>query len=242
MWKFCPHCGGDLTAQVHTKQPVVSPRPEEAPLPPVPVALAPYNQTSHWKALHHELELLGGAVPSTADHVGRLVKQKTAWLISQNTAEFAINSENADNQFESIVHMIFDQSVTPRGGVLHQAVVSGSKMGVDDVDRLTTFGYVLVDGKVQHVDSVPVGKGYGLLQYWGGEKQRHRWHMDRPIEVNPSRSGDPCFMDEIMVAFRVYWRDLERFSEAMANLINLFKVGPDGQLTATPLIVDIFWQ
>ena len=90
------------------------------------------------------------------------------------------------------------------------------------------------------VDDVPVGQAYKIIDYWGGSQQHKRWHMTSPVELNPSRNGDPFFMDENMIAFGVSWKDGTKVQEAFLGLMNLFADGVNGEgIVAHPLEVKV---
>ena len=109
-------------------------------------------------------------------------------------------------------------------------------------ERLTQLGYAVDgDGHLVTAGDVPVGPLYQILQYWGGEKQHHRWHLKYPIELNPSRNGDPLFMDQNMVAFEAQWKDTQRMDEALLELCNLFATLNDKPV-AVPLVIELAVQ
>lgn len=223
MWRYCPHCGGPLPASAAT------PARPDATLPAVPVC-APgiYDQSKHWRALVAQAESMADP-PSTDALVERIMS-------GQPPASSGL-------PLSSIVHLVLDREITPSGGVLMQSVLSDGRQGpASDLDRLRRLGYVIENGRVKLVDGIPVGRAFTALQYWGGERQHKRWHLQEPIQLNPSRHGDPFFMDERYVAFGAVWRDLEHFADAMTGLIEKLRQGFDGVPIASPLVVDVMWR
>lgn len=211
--KFCPHCGGDLSAHlaVANSAPLVGTRPV-TPSQPSPT----YDQTKIWRelvALADERQ-----AKSSPPTLVELVDPAIAELLK--TADPTANV----NGLSTVVHIVFDRIVTPRGGSILQAVASQGQ-AAPSVEQLKLWGYLVVDGKVVEVDGCPVGRGYGAINYWGGDKQFKRWHLAQPVEVNPSRNGDPLFMDDRMVAFGAIWRDVSKIREAMINLLSTFSLG-----------------
>ncbi|KKM76199.1 hypothetical protein LCGC14_1382550 [marine sediment metagenome] len=149
---------------------------------------------------------------------------------------------------KTVVHMAFDTNVCPSGGLMHNMVRNSSVTQPINQRKLKskeleTMGYVADEnGKVVLVDDVPIGPVYGILQYWGGKKQHKRWHMSKPIELDPNRKGDPCFMDDNMVAFVAHWKDSTKMATSMAELGKLLVNGiHDGQKVGMPRLIDLHW-
>lgn len=218
--KFCPHCGGDL-AQFSM-----------AGRESTPPAAGPYNQTQTWKAIQERAAALGGSPPAAES----LVLPAAAGI----RAAFPIGSSGSWAPLKTIVHLAFDRDVVPRGGVLHHITM---RMGRTELDtaHLEGMGYAISDGKVVVVGDVPVGPSYQLLSYWGGDRQHKRWHLEAPCEINPSRNGDPFFMDANMIAFGAVWKDGERAEEALLELLEMFTngFGAHRQMIAHPLVLQI---
>ena len=217
-FRFCPHCGKEL--------PQMTIPAATAPSPPRPLEPSTYDQTAYWRVLHARVDE-GGPPPEPSELVADLVRRAPVRVSSPQT---------------SIVHMILDRSAAPAGGALLQGVLSEGRLGpAGSPERLETMGYVLVDGRVQQVDGVPVGRGYVALEYWGGARQHKRWHLTDPVALDSSRHGEPLFMDERCLAFGATWRDLDRFAEAMTSLIETFRESFDGRPIGNPLVVDVYW-
>jgi hypothetical protein len=140
---------------------------------------------------------------------------------------------------ETIVHLVFDRSIVPSGGVLSSAV-KNLKGGELPIERMKAMGYAVEDGKIATADNSPVGPAYQVIDYWGGGKQHRRWHLASPVELDANRHGDPLFMDENMIAFGATWKDSEKSEEAFLSLMNLFTDGVNGDgIIAHPLEVKI---
>lgn len=145
-------------------------------------------------------------------------------------------------ELSTIVHMVFDKNVTPQGGILYQATMLDGKMG-SNPDQLEGLGYSMENGKVEMVDDMPVGPAYGVLNYWGGDKQHHRWHLSEPVTINPSRHGEKFFMDDNMVAFGATWKDADKLEESLLELLGLFERGVGGAAhIAQPIALEIVGQ
>lgn len=217
-FRFCPHCGYDLPrASASTAEPT---RPRK-PDPPVP-----YDQTAYWRMLHASIPQ--GAPPDPEELVAALDRRRPAGTLSPQP---------------SVVHVLLDRSATPAGGALLQSVLSDGRLGpAGALERLEQMGYIQREGRIRQVDGIPVGRAYVALEYWGGARQHQRWHLDGPILLDPSRHGDPFFMDERCLAFGANWRDLDRFNEAMLSLIETLRNGLNGRPVGNPLVVDIHWS
>jgi hypothetical protein len=220
-YRFCPHCGGELAASSDGLQ---ARRRLPAPLGSVGI----YDQTKYWRRLCHDVDSLA-ATPTTEELVEGLTREPLP--------------PSSDLPLSSIVHLVLDREVTPSGSAFLQSVVSDGRQGpVGDLSRLERLGYVVEGGKVGQVDGVPVGVTYRALEYWGGQRQHRRWHLAQPIYVNPSRHGDPFFMDDRFVAFGAIWRDLDQYSASMTALIETLRKGFGAASAGNPLLVDVFWM
>jgi hypothetical protein len=222
-FRFCPHCGKELPI-APAPLPVSAPEREPDPSPPATPA---YDQTAYWRALHARVDD-GARPPDTQELVAEVVRRLPP----------ARSSPQA-----SIVHVLLDRPATPAGGALLQSVRSDGRLGpAGTPERLEQLGYVLQDGRVRQEGGIPVGRAYIVLEYWGGERQHKRWHLAEPVALDPSRHGDPFFMDERSIAFGARWRDLDRFAEAMTALIETFRNGFDGISVGHPFVVDVYWS
>ena len=223
-WRFCPHCGGELPEADRARPVPPAPRPA-----PPGEAISAYDQTKYWQKLVAEADAIAQA-PTPSELVERLMRNRSSASLAP--------------PYASIVHIVMDREVTPSGGALLQGVVSEGRLGpAGDLARLKGLGYVIEGEKVMHVDGVPVGQAFLTLQYWGGERQHKRWHMTQAIDLNPSRHGEPFFMDGRLIAFGATWRDLGRFGDAMAELIKILREGVGGVVSlGSPLLVDVFWR
>jgi len=208
--KFCPHCGEDLSAYLAVDKTPVSARSTK----PAVSVQKDYDQTKIWKEIMESVRLAAARPPGVTELGLRVAEDLRPVL--------------RGGPVSTIVHLAFDKDIVPQGGALyHAALLDGRDPG--SVDKFTAMGYDLDDGKVRLVDDVPVGPIYGLLEYWGGEKQHRRWHLSEPVRLNPSRHGDPFFMDENMVAFGAKFKDAERLDEGILELLTLLEQGPDGR-------------
>lgn len=215
-WKFCPHCGGALSATTNSSSVAAA-----ATLP------QPYDQTRHWKRLLAIATTIGEPPATTA-----LVERIRAGGPDVLVAPVA-----------SIVHIVMDRPVTPAGGAILKGVTSDGRLGpLSDLNRLHDLGYVIEDDKVKHIDDVPVGAAFVALQAWGGTRQYRRWHLREPICINASRHGDPFFMDDRLIAFGAVWDDLTRLDEAVGALVERLQTGVDGVTAGRPVLVDIVWR
>lgn len=149
-------------------------------------------------------------------------------MTSEMIAANATGTKRPNREDGSVVlHMMFDRSVTPQGNLIYQNVMSSSatqpaQRPAHTLETLQTQGYVVLeaDGRynIQTVDDVPVGPIWNTLQYWGGERQHHRWHMERPVHASPRRNDCPAFMDDRMCAVQVWFKDDERLHESLVEL------------------------
>lgn len=217
--QFCPHCGGNLSNYLAAEGDAATRMP-----PANRQEIKSYNQTAIWREIIAEAQTKEASPPSPTELVMN-------------------NPHPADSPSSAIVHLAFDRNVVPDGGILMNAVMTDGRMRAD-AGRLEAMGYAFTDeGKVLLVDDLPVGKAYGAIDYWGGQKQYKRWHLDRPVDLDPSRSGDPFFMDENMIAFGAKWKDFEKYEEAIHTLLALFITGVRGEGTiAKPVVLRTVWH
>ena len=223
--RFCPHCGGDISQYMAAEASAPS-TPSLTFRTPTPTK---YEPVSFWKRIIACAEAIRGTPPgSTA-----LVENAAATLndLARQTKEGLPT--------RTIVHLVFDRSVVPSGGVLHKAAVLEGRVPMD-TQRLEALGYALENGKVAEVDGFPVGRAFGAIDYWGGEKQHKRWHLATRVEIDPSRGGNPLFMDDNLVAIGVDWQDISKAREALYTLCEVFEQGvkKDGVI-AIPLVLEL---
>ena len=221
-YKFCPHCGGKLPQELETS-PAVRPMAQEK----IEEPQREYNQLMTWKSMNDQLRRLesSGEALETRDPVNDLATPPIA---------------SSELRVKTIIHILFDKSIVPAGGALIHALSATAT--VPRKEALEAAGYLLDGDKVVTVDEHPVGKAYGVLQYWGGDKQHRRWHMAEPITLNPSRHGE-LFMDENMIAFGAVWSDFDRYQDALRELVQLFKGGVrDEGHVALPVVIQVYWR
>ena len=226
--KFCPHCGADLSAYM-----AVSPQVErEAGHRRTRTETGhgslredPYNQDETWKELNRKA-LESPAEPDMAKVV----------LDAVNEALPLFKAPPA----RTIVHLLFDRTVSLEGGAIFSSVVSEQDQRVT-TERLKRLGYQLDDDNhVVTVDHIPVPSAYSILDYWGGASQHKRWHLTQPVTISPSRNGNPCFIDENMVAFRAIWADADRLETSLHHLVELLMEGVNGIAPAgTPVVLHL---
>jgi hypothetical protein len=187
-----------------------------------------YDQTKTWRELMNRANAVGANPPDITELALSAAAGLTPLL--------------KDKEVSTIIHLVFNKNVVPQGGILYNATMTNGKMGPNP-DQLASLGYELKDGKVEMVDEVPVGPAYGVLNYWGGDKQHKRWHMSEPVTIDPSRNGDMFFMDDNMIAFGVKWKDGDRVEESLLELLGLFERGVGGtEHIAQPLVIEIVAQ
>lgn len=210
--KFCPHCGENLERFLGA-DPSAPPKRRESY---GSSKTDKYDPVSLWRDIIAMGELMMGD-PRPPDRLGAAAAEGVS-------------------AGPSIVHIMFDRLITPAGGAMYNMAMADGSQGAS-LEELELMGYVIRDGKVATVDDVPIGKGYEVITYWGGEKQFRRWHLSRPVRVNPSRGGPgPLFMDDNLVAFEADWADTEKAEEALTELANLFVYGPrNSGLVAIPV-------
>jgi hypothetical protein len=221
--KFCPHCGQDISKFLAASAGVPLPGPAAQPLAP-----AKYDQVPFWKNL----------VARTRKLVEEKKPPTLQGLVDPVVASLMRTPLNPDG-VETIVHLVFDRPIVPNGGVLmHSMMLDGrSSYGPE---QLKNMGYLVIDGKVVVVDGSPVSPAYGVIDYWGGDKQFKRWHLARQVQINPSRNGTPFFMDEEMVAFGAIWRDMLKVQEALLSLLHTFTMGVQGDgAIAQPFALEV---
>ena len=217
--KFCPHCGGDLSGFLAVQSKSVA------------QPLGKYDQVKTWRVLIEKANAIQAQPPEPAAVAFALGKQ----------LEHLMNTVGSANGLKTIVHMVFDRKIVPDGGALYMAAMSNGNAGPKDMNYFEARGYLVEDGKVRVSNDIPVGKVYGVLEYWGGEKQHRRWHMAEPATINASRNGDPFFMDDNMLAFGVAWKDFSKSDEAFMQLFEMFCSGVRGDgIVARPLVAEIF--
>ena len=220
--RFCPYCGGDLAPHLAAAGRI----PSMAAAPATSATDEKYDQAKVWKRLVMEADATKATPPSTVSLV--------------NTALNRIGTRQG--AFSTIVHLAFDREIVPRGGILYKAAMLEGRTETS-VDQLELMGYAVKDGHVVTVNEMPVGAAYGTIQYWGGEKQHKRWHLAEPVTLNPSRNGNPFFMDANMVAFGAKWTDGTHCAEALLSLCELFISGVKGDnLVARPLALELHLQ
>jgi len=228
-YKYCPHCGEQLPGFVGGTFDKPSHetfgKPSYVPQEKSERLERPthYNQTDHWRNL--------------VEHANVLRQEKA----------FDIILPKSFLSGKTVVHMVFDYTVCPAGGLMMDLVrnVSGTQEyrppRLSPVE-LEAMGY-LVDGngKVRLVDDVPIGPIYDALLYWGGEAQYKRWHLSAPVELNPNKKGDPAFMDDNLVAFVAHWKDKTKMDHALTELSEMLGKGiRGGKKVGAPRLVDVF--
>jgi hypothetical protein len=217
--KFCPHCAGDLSGFLA----VASGQPS------APTQVAPrgkYDQTKVWRAIVERANATHGEPPDVA-------------ALAYGLARSIELMFEAPAALDTVIHIAFDRKIVPEGGALYQAATSGGRLGPTDLGYFKARGYLVEDDKVRVANDVPIGPVYGAIDYWGGAKQHHRWHMATPVKLNASRNGDPFFMDETMVAFGVTWLDGSKLGDAFMDLFETLSAGVKGSgVIARPLVAE----
>lgn len=218
--RFCPYCGGDLS-------PHLAAAGRAATAPASPKTQGEYDQVKIWKELLAEANATKATPPALMGLLDNELGPEGSF----------------DGPFTSLVHLAFDREIVPLGGVLYKATLVEGRTAMDD-KRLEAMGYAVRDGHVVTIDDVPVGKAYTIIDYWGGEKQHKRWHMERPVILEASRNGDPFFMDENMICFGAKWSDASQLEKALLELLELFITGfPSSRgLVAVPLAMRLRFQ
>lgn len=216
--KFCPHCGKDLSAYLAVEA--------ASPSAPARATYEKYNQDSVWRLLTQEGEALMSSPPDPMQLVVPAVDRVKSAFVGRDSVS-------------TVVHIFCDRDIQTKGGILHRAALLEGRVEMN-VERLQRMGYAIADGKLVLVNDVPVSNAYMTLTYWGGEKQHHRWHLTEPIKVEPSRNGNPFFMDERMIAFGAIWKNPDAMEAAFLELHSLFCHGiKESGCVAIPLCLEI---
>jgi hypothetical protein len=228
--KFCPLCGGDVSAYLAAEGSTIVPQGSSNQSVSVQ---RNYDQTKTWQELIRRSQAISANPPDI-----------TQLALAATTGLKPLLEKG---EVSTIVHIVFDKAIVPQGGALYQAALMDSPTqpsGTDNSeDRLRSLGYGVKDGKVEMVDEIPIGPAYGVLEYWGGDRQHRRWHLAAPVELNASRNGDLYFMDENMIAFGAKWSDGERIEEGLLELLGLFESGVGGEAhVAQPIALEIVAQ
>lgn len=222
---FCPHCGGDISTYMAA---------EQGHSPTGPTGARPtggkYAQDSIWRRLVQEGAATKGSPPEAMQLVGKATNQ---------VAPAFGRSNPAGDPIATIVHLVMDRNIQPQGGILHRAALLEGKMKTS-LEQLGQMGYAVREDKLVTVDDSPVSLAYTVIDYWGGEKQHKRWHLAEPVDINPSRNGDPFFMDENMIAFGAKWLDCGKMDNALLDLHGLLSFGlKNTQSIGVPLALEI---
>ena len=220
--KYCPHCGGDISPYIQASGMSGTRQPAAAS---IKTKDTKYDQDEVWRRIQRSVEVIRESPP------------RPEMLVM--AAHEALSARPPGSFEKTVVHFAFDRPIVPVGGVLHRMTLLNGRAETTP-EQLQTMGYALADGKVRVVDGVPVGPSYTVLEYWGGERQYRRWHLLEPIKIEPSRNGNPFFMDDNMIAFGAKWKDLLAFQEGLLELTELFSEGLPGEETiAIPLALEI---
>jgi len=220
--KFCPHCGGDL---VNFQRGVEAGTSTASGITTKPVVK--YDQMATWRKLVEESNRCQGEPPDVSALAYGLADQLRKMF------------DRAHGEpVKSLIHLAVDRKIVPEGGALYMAAMSNGQAGPQNLEYFKARGYLVEDDHVRAIDDVPVGRAYGALDYWGGEKQFRRWHLSMPIRLNASRNGDPYFMDEGMICFGATWVDPDRLNEACLELLESLALGVKrDDVIAKPLAV-----
>lgn len=226
--KYCPSCGSDISMYLRAEGSRL-PQIEATPLSVASTQPASfiYNQTAIWTEL-----VTRAKAASSPSSPGDLVDDAVKKYLHLPRGTDGVNHE-------TIIHMVFDKPIVPRGGLLHQAMRSDGRSHPTSTAELEAMGYLVTNDKIVEINGIPVSAAYGAVSYWGGEKQFRRWHLSGPVQINPSRNGNPLFMDEEMIAFSATWHDLNKMRDAMFALCTTFIEGIDGKPIATPVALEI---
>lgn len=229
--KHCPNCGEDLTQYMRGGVPNSGPAEsaQSARVSEDRSISTGYDSTATWKRIMS----IVAKRPTPPSH-----EELVANVIAGSAPRWA----SAKGPLKSIVHMAFTDKVAPTGGALAARIVANQPPPTIE-EMVTLYGYAEFEGKLvrDRLDH-PAGRAYQLLQYWGGEKMHHRWHLAEPIDVLAGRNGE-YFMDENMIAFGATWLDNERLDGALAALLTYFSEGI-GPITAIaqPAALELFWR
>jgi hypothetical protein len=213
--KFCPHCGGDLSKFATAAA-------------ALPVVQEKYDQTKSWKKIVEKVRATIGSSDL-----------QTFSDLAEGASHTVLGLVNGSDPLETVVQIAFDQDITPSGGLLHRAIMFDGRLP-PQAEQVEAMNYAMSDGKIVLVDDVPVSRAYTVLEYWGGEKQHRRWHMTQPVKIDPSRNGNPFFMDSEMLAFGVTWKDPSKVKESLETLLGFFANGINGERPiAKALVVEV---
>lgn len=194
--KFCPECGASLAKYMGGAQTSA----------PSPAKTNAYDQDEVWREILKKGETV--VIPPAPEVV-----------VDQALDEFSF--DQGQWPARTLIHILFDRSVTPEGGILHAAILSEGKMKVTP-KMLSGAGYVVDDDKIVQRNGVPVGKICRVLDYWAGDRQYRRWGLEEPVSYDPSRSGSSLFMDERMIAISVLWQESALHAKkALVDLLSL---------------------
>jgi hypothetical protein len=154
----------------------------------------------------------------------------------------AFGEYKAGDAVPTIVHLAMDRNIQPQGGMLYRATMLDGRVNTDP-EQLERMGYAVKDGHLVTVQDVPVSQAYTAIEYWGGERQHRRWHMSQPVSVEPSRNGNPFFMDENMIAFGAKWKDSTKIEEGLLELHELLSQGVDRtRCIGIPVAIELVVQ
>jgi hypothetical protein len=100
-----------------------------------------------------------------------------------------------------IVHLLFDQNVTPEGNLIYQLMQRANNQKPLTAEVLRLKRYVVDDdGNVVTDHDVPISECYRAIQLYSNGFDGDVVTLTR---LDPNRKGDPYFMDNEMVAFGV---------------------------------------
>lgn len=199
--------------------PAALPRKQDsAPAQPQHPAPPGYDQVGTWKSLMIAAAQLGGAAPD----VNQIISDAEDKLTSLGFPDRGV-----------IVHMVFDRSVVPSGGLLYRTAVQGT--AAPRVELIEAMGYILKDGKIAYTDDgSPIGKAYRFLEEWSDDALVNG-EIEGQVAMSASRNGSILFMDDTMAAFGVRWLKRDKKPESVAKLIRGF----EGRGIAKVLAIDI---
>jgi len=216
--KFCPHCGGEISKYMEAEG-----RSSASSVATIQAPAREYSQDDIWRRLVSRAREVQASPPRSDELVLAAVQRLGA------VHKFPLST---------IVHVAFDRNIVPTGGVLYRATMLEGRTQTSP-EQLEAMGYAVKDGAVLTVADVPVGQAYSAVDYWGGARQHKRWHLAEPVSIEPSRNGDPFFMDENMLAFGARWRDLERVEEGLLGLFEMFTGGIQGKGAGSPIAIPL---
>jgi len=223
-FQFCPHCGGKLPSEENTERTTERQAKSETTPPP-----RVYDGVKYWRTVIERSQL-----------------NRHQPLDVSRAVKLIFDQARGRADFDGIVHLLMDRDVVPTGGVFQRAaeMLSDSKIttyGPDQEEKerfLRQRGYVINDGKVVMVNDVAVGRSYLLLEEWGGQEHFGDWNMTKPIDLQPSRSGNPYFFDENMITFGVHFSRIDDIEPALNALLARFK----SEEVGSPVDIGVFWQ